>query len=185
MQKASTLKRTIVYSMAAILTLGTIATVPVAAQGKNAVTALQIPVAGTSSSGPFAGTATITGFMVSGKNVVATGTISGLVNGTQSVVASFAAPVTLPSSTGAAPVQAQASSSCEILNLVIGPIDLNLLGLTVSIPNPIVVNITAVPGAGNLLGNLLCDVANLLNGGGALQQIANELNQILSILNGL
>ena len=183
MQQASTLKRLMVYSTAAMLAVGTVATVPVVAQGKNAVTALQIPVVGTTSSGNFSGTATITGFMVSGKNVVATGTISGLVNGTQSVVSSFSAPVALPMSTGAAP--AQASSSCEILNLVIGPIDLNLLGLTVSIPNPIVVNITAVQGSGNLLGNLLCDVANLLNGGTAVQQIANDLNQILSILNGL
>jgi hypothetical protein len=29
-------------------------------------------------------------------------------------------------------------------------------------------NITAVPGAGNLLGNLLCAVVNLLNGTGGL-----------------
>jgi len=55
----------------------------------------------------------------------------------------------------------------------------------ISIPNPVVLNITAVPGAGNLLGNLLCSVANLLNGSGALQQIADLLNQILAILNGL
>ena len=46
-------------------------------------------------------------------------------------------------------------------------------------------NITAVPGAGNLLGNLLCSVANRLNSGGAVQQIANLLNRILGILNGL
>jgi len=46
----------------------------------------------------------------------------------------------------------------------------------------VVLDITAVPGAGNLLGNLLCAVANLLNGGGALQQIINLLNQILSQL---
>jgi hypothetical protein len=44
----------------------------------------------------------------------------------------------------------------------------------------------AQQGAGNLLGNLLCSVANLLNNGGntptALQQIANLLNQILARL---
>ena len=43
-------------------------------------------------------------------------------------------------------------------------------------------DITAVPGAGNLLGNLLCSVANLLNNPGALAQL---LNQILAILQGL
>jgi hypothetical protein len=110
--------------------------------------------------------------------------ISGIVNGSQSVVSTFTAPVALPSTTAAAPT-AQAAAACQILNLVLGPINLNVLGLVISIPNPVVLNITAVPGAGNLLGNLLCSVANLLNGGGALQQIADLLNQILAILNGL
>ena len=42
--------------------------------------------------------------------------------------------------------------------------------------------ITAQSGPGNLLGNLLCGVANLLNGGGSLQQIADLLNQIIALL---
>jgi hypothetical protein len=46
----------------------------------------------------------------------------------------------------------------------------------------VVLDITAQSGPGNLLGNLLCAVANLLNGGGPLQQIANLLNQILNLL---
>jgi hypothetical protein len=50
----------------------------------------------------------------------------------------------------------------------------------VDIPNPINLNIVAQSGPGNLLGNLLCGVTNLLNGGGALQTIANDLNQILA-----
>jgi len=45
MQKANMLKRLIVYATTTILALGTIATVPAAAQGKNAVTSLQVPVA--------------------------------------------------------------------------------------------------------------------------------------------
>ncbi len=75
--------------------------------------------------------------------------------------------------------------SCSILNLVLGPLDLNLLGLTVHL-NQVVLNITAIPGAGNLLGNLLCAVANLLNGGGTLSTLLNQLtallNQILAAL---
>ena len=184
MQQASTLKRSIAVGLAGILALGTLASVPVAAKSDTANPMLQVPVVGTTSSGgTFQGTAVITGFAVDGKNVVAVGTISGVVNGSQSFVSTFSAPVALPSSSAAAPaVQAQA---CQILNLVLGPLNLNVLGLVISIPNPIVLNITAVPGAGNLLGNLLCSVANLLNGGGALQQIADLLNQILGILNGL
>jgi hypothetical protein len=47
----------------------------------------------------------------------------------------------------------------------------------------VVLNITAVPGAGNLLGNLLCAVANLLNGGNLsnlLTQLTGLINQILA-----
>jgi len=99
-----------------------------------------------------------------------TNTATGAV---QNIVTSVVVPVTI-----------DPSSSCPILNLTLGPLDLNLLGLVVHL-NQVVLNITAVPGAGNLLGNLLCSVANLLNGGGlstALNQIVSLLNQILAAL---
>jgi hypothetical protein len=73
-------------------------------------------------------------------------------------------------------------NSCPILHLVLGPIRLNLLGLVVT-TNQIVLDITAVPGAGNLLGNLLCAVANLLNQSPApLSEVGALLSQILSSL---
>jgi hypothetical protein len=68
--------------------------------------------------------------------------------------------------------------------LTLGPLDLNLLGLMVHL-NQVVLNITAQPGPGNLLGNLLCSVANLLNGGNLsnlLTQLTGLLNQILGAL---
>ena len=74
-----------------------------------------------------------------------------------------------------------AQLSCQILRLSIGTIDLNLLGLTVHL-NPVLLIINAVPGPGNLLGNLLCAIVNLLNGGGPLAQIVNLLNQLLALL---
>jgi hypothetical protein len=43
----------------------------------------------------------------------------------------------------------------------------------------IVLDITAEAGAGNLLGNLLCSVANLLNDPSGLAKL---LNQILALL---
>jgi hypothetical protein len=184
MEKTGKLRRTIATGLIAALAFATFATVPAAAKD-NGNSVLQVPVTGTTSNGgTFQGTATITRFAADGKDVVAVGTISGVVNGTQSFVSTFSAPVTAAPQTAAAPT-AQAAAACQILNLVLGPLNLNVLGLVVSIPNPIVLNITAVPGAGNLLGNLLCSVANLLNGGGAVQQIADLLNQILGILNGL
>ncbi len=70
---------------------------------------------------------------------------------------------------------------CDILNLVLGPLDLNLLGLEVHL-NRVVLNIVAVSGTGNLLGNLLCAVAGLLDNGGVLRQISQILNSILAIL---
>jgi hypothetical protein len=74
---------------------------------------------------------------------------------------------------------------CEILDLVLGPLDLNLLGLNVHLDR-VHLNITAVPGAGELLGNLLCAVAGLLDGTGISGLgpiLTNLLNALLGILN--
>jgi hypothetical protein len=48
--------------------------------------------------------------------------------------------------------------------------------------NQVVLDISAQSGPGNLLGNLLCGVANLLNGGATAGTLANVLNQILALL---
>jgi hypothetical protein len=75
----------------------------------------------------------------------------------------------------------QATGSCEILDLVLGPLDLNLLGLVVHLDR-VHLNITAVPGPGNLLGNLLCAVAHLLDSNAAGNALANLLNRIFRLL---
>ena len=80
---------------------------------------------------------------------------------------------------------ANRAAACDILNLVLGPLDLNVLGLQVSLQR-VVLDIVAVAGAGQLLGNLLCAVAGLLDGGplaGLLGQLSTLLNQILGLLN--
>jgi hypothetical protein len=80
---------------------------------------------------------------------------------------------------------AAGAAACDILNLVLGPLDLNILGLQIDL-NRVVLDITAVPGPGNLLGNLLCAVAGLLDGGllgNLLGQLGDILNQILGALN--
>lgn len=77
------------------------------------------------------------------------------------------------------------TAQCEILNLVLGPLDLNLLGLEIHL-SQVVLDIIARPGPGQLLGNLLCAVAGLLDGGplaGLLGQLRTLLNQILGLLN--
>ena len=147
--------------------------------------AFEIPVNTTSAQGAFTGTLRITSFAVQNGALVASGLLTGSVttaSGTSSVVRT----VTLPVATGAASqtpsaAAAPAAVGCGILHLELGPLDLDLLGLVVHL-NRVVLDLTAVPGAGNLLGNLLCAVANLLNTGGPLAQIANLLNQILGLL---
>ena len=80
--------------------------------------------------------------------------------------------------------------TCRILELDIGAIHLDLLGLVVDLA-PIHLDIVAQSGPGNLLGNLLCALAGLLDPGaggllgGLLTAIQNLLNQINAILGGL
>jgi hypothetical protein len=75
--------------------------------------------------------------------------------------------------------------TCPILHLELGPLDLNLLGLRVQL-NQVVLDVTALRGPGNLLGNLLCAVAALLDGvdldsvlGGLLQNLIDALIRLL------
>jgi Domain of unknown function (DUF4214) len=67
-----------------------------------------------------------------------------------------------------------ATSSSPLITLNLNPLDIKLLGLEVQ-TNQIQVRVAAQPGQGQLLGNLLTDVANLLN----LQGVNNALNTVL------
>jgi hypothetical protein len=75
---------------------------------------------------------------------------------------------------------ASATGTCDILNLVLGPIHLDLLGLVIDL-DQVVLNITAQAAPGNLLGNPLCAVAGLLDGPRPLGARAGLLNRILAI----
>jgi hypothetical protein len=139
---------------------------------------LSIPVA--APGGAFTGTFTLTSFALQNGALVANGILSGTDASGVSHLATVTAPV---STTAKAAVTPAAAAACTILHLVLGPINLDILGLTVT-TNQIVLDISAVPGAGNLLGNLLCDVANLLNGN-PTATLVGLLNQIIAILQGL
>ncbi|BFU44483.1 hypothetical protein [Krasilnikovia sp. MM14-A1004] len=131
--------------------------------------------------GTLSGTFDPTRFAVQDGQLVATGTLhavltdaTGATRSTDSVVT---VPVRMPSGS-----QAQALAPCPILHLELGPLDLNLLGLVVHL-NRVVLDITAHPGPGDLLGNLLCAIAGLLDGPNpSLGLIADLLNQVLAIL---
>jgi hypothetical protein len=109
-------------------------------------------------------------------HLVATGVaFVNTANGT--LVGTFTnAPLTATTTAPAASTSAVTAATCPILNLTVGPINLNLLGLVVK-TNTIHLSITAVEAPGNLLGNLLCAVANLLN------QVPPPLSQIVTLLN--
>lgn len=81
------------------------------------------------------------------------------------------------------------AGACDILNLQLGPLDLTLLGLNVHLDDcaggPVTLAITAIPGAGNLLGNLLCSLAGLLDGGAATNLIDGLLRQIAGVIGQL
>lgn len=80
-----------------------------------------------------------------------------------------------------------AARTCPVLNLVLGPLDLNILGLVVHLDR-VVLLIIAQSGAGQLLGNLLCAVVGLLDAGplgGLLTQLQGLLNRILRIVGPL
>jgi hypothetical protein len=66
-------------------------------------------------------------------------------------------PVTLGGAPGAAALPPVPAGHCTVLDLVLGPLNLNLLGLIVEL-NRVQLRITANP-AGGLLGSLLCGLA--------------------------
>lgn len=140
--------------------------------------------------GVFSGSFAITRFEAKGNQLYANGYLTGTLTDSAglpvgSVMKSVAIPVSLDSSPAAAATvagrQISTQATCDVLLLILGPLHLDLLGLTVDL-NQVVLDIAAQTGAGNLLGNLLCAVVGLLDGVGTLIDIANLLNQILDIL---
>jgi hypothetical protein len=140
-------------------------------------TSLTTPVAGTTNTGgTLSGVATITSFALnSAGQLVANGTITGTLTDAVGTVTNLAgttfSTIVTPAASG---------PGCQVLDLTLGPLNLNLLGLVVTL-NQVHLNITAVPGPGNLLGNLLCSVTHLLDNGNTagLQNLLNVLNGIL------
>lgn len=109
------------------------------------------------------------------------GTLSNLavtVNQAGNLVLSGTFTDTLGNVTNFSTTILQATGTCQILDLTLGPLDLNLLGLMVHL-DQVHLNITAQSGPGNLLGNLLCGVAHLLDSNGSTTGLAAVLNNLL------
>jgi hypothetical protein len=132
---------------------------------------------------PAATTLPVTGTLADG--TAFTGQLSNLTTSVVNGVLTLAGTITgtgLPAGGTAfsTPVQdLTTANGCTLLTLDLGPLHLDLLGLVIDLA-PVNLDLTAVPGAGNLLGNLLCAVAGLLDRGGPLQGIAALLNRLLT-----
>jgi hypothetical protein len=173
------MKRLALLALAGLLAIGLVlpATVAAAPPVRNGV-ANDIPVTGTLENGaPFAGTLDITQITRDGSTLLFDGALTNAATG---AVQQF---------TDVAGVLQQQGPRCDILLLDLGPIHLDLLGLVVDL-SAIHLDVHAVPGAGNLLGNLLCAVAGLLDGplggglGGLLDRLLDAINDLLNDLLG-
>jgi hypothetical protein len=140
--------------------------------------------------GTFDGVFNVTGFDVEDGQLLALGNIVGTFTPDDGEAVDFDEAVAVPASTtngdGLGILQ-NGNETCDILFLELGPVFLDVLGLVVEIPDPIVLDIYAERGPGKLLGNLLCAVVGLLdeptNGNGGL--LDNLLNRINNLLGGL
>jgi len=109
---------------------------------------------------------------------VANGALQLVANATTAGGTAFQIPLTLTNTTP--------NAATPILDLHVGEIHLDVLGLKVD-TSEICLKITAQPGPGNLLGNLLTNVAGLLDQGLDLNQILGGLtgNQLNTLTTGV
>ncbi|MEU4622072.1 hypothetical protein AB0G04_19165 [Actinoplanes sp. NPDC023801] len=124
--------------------------------------------------GTFAGGFTPSGFAAQDGALVATGTLTGtLTDSTGATIGTVDETISTPA--------AVAQATCRILDLTLGPLHLDLLGLVVDL-NQVHLTINAVSGPGNLLGNLLCAIAGLLDPLPSADALAALLNLLLALL---
>jgi hypothetical protein len=150
-----------------------------AAQSPTQALTKRVAVTGTAKNGKkFKGTYTINRFVSRAGKTFAVGTLKGRLKHRNVTRRGVRIPVTSFGEQGGA----QSSQAvCRILTLVLGPLDLNLLGLRVQL-NQLNLRITAIPGGG-LLGDLLCGLSNLLNPTGLTgTNLAAVLNALLALV---
>jgi len=140
------------------------------------------PVTGTftdaaAGTGTFVGSFTPTTFSARNGSLLATGTLTGtLTDSAGAAIGTVTRSVSMPA--------AIAQASCRVLDLTLGPLHLDLLGLVVDL-NRVHLTINAVPGPGNLLGNLLCAITHLLDQNPSAGSLAAVLNFLLALLGQL
>jgi hypothetical protein len=129
----------------------------------------------------FKGTYTIDRFVSRNGKLYTVGTVKAKRAGSRTVTKrNVRMPATLTKAAQASQIP-PIPGACSILNLSIQPINLNLLGLSVR-TSRIDLRIEGVPGAGNLLGNLLCGITGILDPNALANTPLGQLAQILNAL---
>ena len=145
----------------------------------------KLAITGTNKGKDFKGTYTIQRFTTAGGKLVAVGTLKGKLKNRTVTRKNVRIPATLAQGAQASQLPPNPTpGACQVLDLVLNPIDLNLLGLHVA-TSRIEALIEAVPGAGNLVGNLLCAITGLLDPNalaGPINNLAAALNAILALV---
>ena len=157
-----------------------------------------VEVTGTAAEGPFSGTFELQRFRSRHGVLYAVGRLEGTLAGRDihknvswPVSGAQSNPAPQPTGFGIRSQPTPTPGACSLLTLNLGPLDLDLLGLRVAL-DPVNLLIEAIPGAGNLVGNLLCAVAGLLDPGalpgglgGLLQGLLDAISNLLNGLLGL
>jgi hypothetical protein len=162
---------------ASLAVLAGTATPATAAPARGTITA---PINATTATGSVInGVFQVTGFTINeAGQLVANGVLNGTLTDASGTVTN------LVNTAVSSVVTNQATGGgCQILDLTLGPLHLDLLGLVVDL-NQVHLNITAQPGPGNLLGNLLCGVSHLLDNGSS-SGLANLLSRLNALLGGV
>jgi hypothetical protein len=154
---------------------------PAAAQTSTTPLTKTVKMTGTAKNGKkFNGTYTIKRFTHRGSKLYAVGTLKGRLKGRRVTKNNVRIPASLARSASAAQIP-PTPNACQILNLTLQPIDLNLLGLRLR-TSRIDLRLEGVPGAGNLLGNLLCGITGILDPQAATPASPSLLTQVLNAL---
>jgi hypothetical protein len=155
---------------------------PAAAQTSSKPITQTVKMTGTAAGGKkFSGTYSIQRFTHRGSKLYAVGTLKGRLNGRSVKRTNVRVPAALARQGAQAAQIPPTTGACQILNLTLQPIDLNLLGLRVR-TSRIDLRIEGVPGAGNLLGNLLCGITGILDPQATPPASPTLLSQVLTAL---
>jgi hypothetical protein len=162
-------------ALAMVGIFGLTAAIPAGAATPSAQTAAVdaapgLPVTGTLAGAPFVGQ--LTNLTTSAVNGALR--LSGTITGTG--IPAMGTPFTTTI------VPAAAAADCQVVDLNLQPLNLDLLGLVVDL-SAVNLDVTGDAGPGKLLGNLVCGVAGALDPSGLLAgAVSGLLNQILVVL---